>query len=68
MVAESRIANVAGKGGGPFGSRRGSEAPVKPGNAGGGKDPSRTLPSPLNPTEDAGCQVFLTSCRCANNA
>src|SRR5580658_2378596 len=39
MVAESRIANVAGKGGGPFGSRRGSEVPVKPGNAGGGKDP-----------------------------
>jgi hypothetical protein len=39
MVAESRIANVAGKGGGPLGSRRGSEAPEKPGNAGGGKDP-----------------------------
>ena len=38
MVAESRIANVAGKGGGPFGSRRGSEVPGKPGNAGGGKD------------------------------
>ena len=39
MVAESRIANDAGKGGGPFGSRRGSEVAVKPGNAGGGKDP-----------------------------
>src|SRR5271170_2032704 len=39
MVAESRIANVAGKGGGPFGSWRGSEVPEKPGNAGGGKDP-----------------------------
>jgi hypothetical protein len=39
MVAETRIANVAGKGGGPFGSRRGSEVPGKPGNAGGGKDP-----------------------------
>jgi hypothetical protein len=39
MVAEWRIANAAGKGGGPFGSRRGSEVPVKPGNAGGVKDP-----------------------------
>ena len=39
VVAESRLANVAGKGGGPLGSRRGSEVPMKPGNAGGGKDP-----------------------------
>jgi RNA-directed DNA polymerase len=39
MVAESRTANAAGKGGGSFGSRRGSEVPMKPGNAGGGKDP-----------------------------
>src|ERR1700683_1314170 len=31
VVAEWRIANVAGKGGGPLGSRRGSEAPGKPG-------------------------------------
>ena len=39
MVAESRTANAAGKGGGPSGSRRGSEVPVKPSNAGGGKNP-----------------------------
>jgi len=39
MVAESRTVNAAGKGGGPSESRRGSEVPKKPGNAGGGKDP-----------------------------
>ena len=39
MVAESRTANAAGKGGGPLGSRRGSDVPRKPGNSGGGKDP-----------------------------
>jgi len=39
MVAESRIANAAGKGGGSFRIRRGSEVPLRPGNAGGGKDP-----------------------------
>ena len=39
MVAESRTVNAAGKGDGPSGSRRGSEVPMKPGNAGGGKDP-----------------------------
>jgi hypothetical protein len=36
MVA-GRAANVAGKGGGPFGCRRGSEVPLNPGNFGGGK-------------------------------
>ena len=37
----SRVAtaDVAGTGGGPIGCRRGSEVPLKPGNAGGGKDP-----------------------------
>ena len=39
MVAESRAANAACKGSGPSGRRRGSEVPLKPGNAGGGKDP-----------------------------
>jgi len=39
MVAGSRPANVAGKDHGPFGRRRGSDVPKKPGNAGGGKDP-----------------------------
>src|ERR1700722_550012 len=39
MVAESRYANVARKGGGSSGRRKGSEVPMKPGNAGGGKDP-----------------------------
>ena len=39
MVAESRIVNAAGKGGGPSESRRGSKVPMKPGNTGGGKDP-----------------------------
>jgi hypothetical protein len=39
VVAGSRTANVAGKGGGPLGRRRGPEVPMKPGNAGGGKGP-----------------------------
>ena len=39
MVRESRTANVAGKGGGPSGRRRGPDVPKKPGNAGGGKGP-----------------------------
>jgi len=39
VAGESRILNVARKGGGPSGRRKGSEVPVKPGNAGGGKDP-----------------------------
>ncbi len=39
MVTESRTVNAAGKGGGPFGSRRGSEVLMKPGNAGGRKGP-----------------------------
>jgi hypothetical protein len=39
MVAASRSANVAGKGGGPSGRRKGSDVPMRPGNSGGGKDP-----------------------------
>jgi hypothetical protein len=39
MVAGSRPANGVGKDCGPSGRRRGSDVPVKPGNAGGGKDP-----------------------------
>jgi hypothetical protein len=39
MVAESRSANAAGKGGGSSGRRKGSDVPMKPGNSGGGKDP-----------------------------
>jgi len=39
MVAESRTANAARKGGGPSGRRKGPEVPMKPGNSGGGKGP-----------------------------
>src|SRR5487761_2576059 len=39
VVAELRTANAACKGSGPPGRRRGSDVPVKPGNAGRGKDP-----------------------------
>src|SRR5438309_6412392 len=34
-----RASNIGRKGDGPSGSRRGSDVPKKPGNAGGGKDP-----------------------------
>ena len=39
VVGESRSANVVRKDGGSSGRRRGSDVPVKPGNAGGGKGP-----------------------------
>src|ERR1700689_1514779 len=39
VVAGLRPANAACKGSGPSGRRRGSDVPVKPGNAGGGKGP-----------------------------
>ena len=39
-----RAANVAGKGGGPFGCRRGSDVPLNPVNAGGGKAKVRHTP------------------------
>ena len=39
MVGESRALHVIGKDDGPSGRRRGSEVPLKPGNAGGGKGP-----------------------------
>jgi hypothetical protein len=39
MVAGSRPASGVGKDYGPSGRRRGSDVPVKPGNAGGGKGP-----------------------------
>jgi len=37
MVAESRTANAARKGGGPSGRRKGPEVPMKPGNSGEGR-------------------------------
>jgi hypothetical protein len=39
MWAASRAANGIGKDGEASGRRRGSEVPLKPGNAGGGKGP-----------------------------
>jgi hypothetical protein len=39
MVGESRTSNVIFQDGGPSGRRKGSDVPMKPGNAGGGKDP-----------------------------
>jgi hypothetical protein len=39
MVEESRTSNVIFQDDGPSGRRKGSDVPMKPGNAGGGKDP-----------------------------
>jgi hypothetical protein len=39
MVEESRTSNGIYKDVGPSGRRKGSEVPMKPGNAGGGKGP-----------------------------
>jgi hypothetical protein len=42
VVEESRPSNVISQDGGPSGRRRGSDVPMKPGNAGGGKGPLTT--------------------------
>ena len=39
MVGESRALHVIGRDDGPSGRRKGSDVPLKPGNAGGGKGP-----------------------------
>jgi len=51
MVA-GRAANVAGKGGGPSGCRRGSDVPLNLGNSGGGKAEAPTKGDLRTPASD----------------